>query len=245
MRKRQEVKTNSYALFVVGTNEYAQNKTLDINKDGKVTKEEAVSFVIRARNSFVGSNPQPIPTPGLPHNPIGYLDVAEGGNGKIHVSGWALDYDAPATALEVHIYVGGAYGDSAIDGRAIKANKYRDDVPKALNNSSVGNYHGFDEWLDVGYTGTYPIYAYAINIGAKDSTNYNTRLTNAPKTITIRSAVQTCSTPNISFTDIINGKQVNISANSGETVNYTIKKNGASIGSGTAYESYSMRFSEE
>ena len=181
----------------------------------------------------------------IPHNPIGYLDVAEGGDGKIHVYGWALDYDAPTTPLEVHIYIGGAYGDSAIEGRAIKADKYRDDVPKALNNSSVGNYHGFDEWLDVGYTGTYPVYAYAINVGSKDNSNCNTRLTNAPKTITIRSAVQTCSTPNISFADIINGKQVNISANSGETVNYTIKKNGISIGSGTAYEAYSMTLSEE
>ena len=69
-----------------------------------------------------------------PHNPIGYLDVAEGGDGKIHVTGWALDYDEPTTALEVHVYIGGAYGDSAIEGRAIKADKYRDDVPIALNN---------------------------------------------------------------------------------------------------------------
>lgn len=179
------------------------------------------------------------------HNPVGYLDVAEGGEGKIHVAGWALDYDEPTTALEVHIYVGGAYGDSAIEGRAIKANKYRNDVPQALNNSSVGDYHGFDEWFDVGYTGTYPVYAYAINVGAKDSANCNTKLDQAPQMITIRSAVQTCAVPNISFTDIINGKRVNISANSGETVNYTIKKNGISIGNGTAYEAYSTLLSEE
>ena len=181
-----------------------------------------------------------------PHNPIGYLDVAEGGNGKIHVTGWALDYDVKTTPLEVHIYVGGPAGSgSVVEARAIKADKIRTDVPPNLGDTSVGNYHGFDEWFDVGYTGIYPVYAYAINQGAKDSANCNTQLSQSPIAVTIKSAIRTCSVPNISFKDIVGGKQLNITAGSGETVNYTIKRNGTSIGSGSAAGSYSATFSEE
>ena len=177
------------------------------------------------------------PSPYYPHNPTGCLDAAEGRDGKVYIRGWALDYDVLSNPLEIHVYIGGtAESGKAIEGRSFQANKSRPgDISLVIN-------HGFEEEFSVGYTGTYPVYVYGINQGARDSANCNTLI--GSSVITIRSAVQTCSVPNISFNDIVGGKQVNITAGSGETVNYEIKRDGTSIGSGSAAGSYSTTFAE-
>lgn len=190
-----------------------------------------------------GSGSSSTPSSSYQHNPTGCLDAAEGRDGKVYIRGWALDYDVRSNPLEIHVYIGGTPGSSsAIEGRPFQANKSRPDVPTNLGDSSLGNNHGFEEEFSVGYTGTYPIYVYGINQGARDSANCNTLL--GSSVITIRSAVQTCSVPNISFNDIVGGKQLNITAGSGETVNYEIKRDGISIGSGSAAGSYTATFAE-
>ena len=239
-------KSDNYGLFVKGTSAYRGNSALDINRDGVVTKAEAVSFVIAARDRYTaGGSPSSTPSSSTPHNPIGYLDVVEGGNGTITVKGWALDYDAVGTALNVHIYVGGPAGSKTIVASTgdVIANTQRTDVATVMG-ASVGNYHCFDYTFKVGITGTYPVYAYAINVGAKDSTNCNTLLTNSPKAVTIKAAEQVCSTPDVSFSDIAGGKQLKITAASGETIHYAVNKDGAE-NSGTASGSYTTTFSEK
>ena len=179
------------------------------------------------------------------HNPIGYLEEVEGGNGTIRVKGWALDYDNLNAALNVHVYVGGPKGGTqyaATNGDVI-ANQSRPDVPKNLG-SSVGEYHGFDYTFKVNATGTYPVYVYAINVGAKDTADCNSLLTLAPKIVTIKAAEQVCSTPDVLFSDIAGGKQLKITAASGETIHYAVNKDGAE-NSGTASGSYTTTFSEK
>ena len=184
-------------------------------------------------------------TPSVPHNPVGYLEEVEGGNGTIRVKGWALDYDNLNAALNVHVYVGGPKGGTqyaATNGDVI-ANQSRPDVPKNLG-SSVGEYHGFDYTFKVNATGTYPVYVYAINVGAKDTADCNSLLTLAPKIVTIKAAEQVCSTPDVSFSDIAGGKQLKITAASGETIHYAVNKDGAE-NSGTASGSYTTTFTEK
>jgi len=183
------------------------------------------------------------------HNPLGYLDVAEGGNGTLHISGWAFDYDNLAAPLQIHVYVGGSFRDTSnlvfTSGSDVIANKQRSDVPEVFNNSSIGNYHGFDYTFNVGFTGTYPVYVYAINVGSYDNANYNTLLTNSPAMVTVKSAKQTCQTPSISISDISGGKKVNITAGSNETVYYKIQKDGKEILNSSCYGSYETHLSSE
>lgn len=117
------------------------------------------------------------------YNPQGYLDNADSPSpGKLHVRGWAFDKDNVNTALDIHIYVGGPAGSGA-PCYAIKANKERPDVNKVF--AGVGNYHGFDETINVSKSGSQKVYAYAINVGGGTS---NPNLTNSPKTVTITPA---------------------------------------------------------
>lgn len=236
-------KQDNYALFVRGTAAYSGNSVLDINRDGRVTKSEAVSFVINAREKYTGGTAV-MPIPGRPHNPIGCLDLAVGTDGKFTISGWAFDYDQTATALNIHVYVGGPAGSSNIVWSTgdVVANQSRVDVNNAFGNA-VGNNHGFSAIFDVPFTGTYPVYVYAINVGEQDNPNCNTRI--GESTITVKSAVQTCSMPNISFSDIDGGKKAHIAVNDGETINYQLKKDGVTIGSGNVSETYEYTISEE
>lgn len=133
------------------------------------------------------------------YNPEGYFDEVEGGNGTIYIKGWAFDRSNLNSNLEIHVYVGGSSGSGRdIYRTSFVANKYRSDVNKVHPGS--GEYHGFEETFSVPFTGTYPVYIYAINVGAGD----NALLSNSPRYVTVRA--QSCGTPNISFTDIVGGK---------------------------------------
>ena len=111
------------------------------------------------------------------YNPTGEIDSVTGGTGSITVRGWAYDKDALSEALDIHVYIGGPAGSGA-PCYIIKANKERADVPKVY--PGVGSYHGYNETLETGRTGTQDIYIYAINKGG----GYNTLL--GYKTVTIK-----------------------------------------------------------
>ncbi len=97
--------------------------------------------------------------------PIAAVDVVEGGEGTIHVRGWAFDPDVPSQQLEIHVYVGGDSASPNAVGYRIKANKERPDVN---NIYECGNYHGFDEVISVSKSGTQEIYIYAINANSNN-----------------------------------------------------------------------------
>ncbi|MEQ8717705.1 MAG: hypothetical protein RIE08_08850 [Acidimicrobiales bacterium] len=77
--------------------------------------------------------PSPTAPPGT-NSPQGWLDRADGVNGGVAIAGWALDRDAPAKSVAVHVYVDGAYADGRTAAGA------RPDVNAALG---VSGNHGF------------------------------------------------------------------------------------------------------
>lgn len=96
------------------------------------------------------------------HNPQGYLDFVNGGEGCVNVRGWAFDRDEISESVSVHVYIGGSAGSGHVYGIG-KADKERKDVNEAFG--ITGN-HGFDTTFDVSESpGEYDIYVYAINIG--------------------------------------------------------------------------------
>ncbi len=115
------------------------------------------------------------------HKPKGCFDTAtNAGDGKIRLTGWAFDDDSPSKSLNLHIYVGGAYG-SGVPMKTATANVSRPDVNKAYG--ITGN-HGFDVTISTTYTGKQPIYIYIID--DKVEANHNTRI---DKTMTISSNI--------------------------------------------------------
>lgn len=96
--------------------------------------------------------------------PTGWLDsVTSEGVGKIRVRGWTLDADSPTTSLDVHVYIGGAAGDSNAEGHVIKANLERSDIAVAY--PGAGSAHGFDAVINTSKSGDQPVYVYGINVG--------------------------------------------------------------------------------
>lgn len=96
--------------------------------------------------------------------PTGWLDsVTSEGVGKIRVRGWTLDADSPTTSLDVHVYIGGAAGDSKAEGHVIKANQARSDIAAAY--PGAGSAHGFDAVINTSKSGDQPVYVYGINVG--------------------------------------------------------------------------------
>ena len=96
--------------------------------------------------------------------PTGWLDsVTSDSVGRIHVRGWTLDADSPTTSLDVHVYIGGAAGDSKAEGHVIKANLERSDIAAAY--PGAGSAHGFDAVINTSKSGDQPVYVYGINVG--------------------------------------------------------------------------------
>ena len=96
------------------------------------------------------------------HNPEGTVDVIEGGNGKIHVRGWAFDRDDFGNQIPIHVYIGGRSGDANAEGHSITANTQRTDVNSVYG---CGDWHGFDAEISTSKRGNQPVYIYALNIG--------------------------------------------------------------------------------
>jgi len=104
-----------------------------------------------------------------PGQPFGSFDeISSPGNGLINVRGWTVDPDAPSQPTEVHVYVGGPAG-SAIASYAFTAYRSRPDVAAVV--AGAGPEHGFDETIDIGRAGSFPVYVYAINRGGTPGDN--------------------------------------------------------------------------
>lgn len=73
--------------------------------------------------------------------PVGALDTVRAENGRVYVSGWAIDPDSPRTALDVPFYIGGV-------GHALKADQSRQDVENAHASINPGPNHGFSGWIN-------------------------------------------------------------------------------------------------
>lgn len=96
-------------------------------------------------------------------DPVAALDSCVGKEGGISLTGWAFDWDAPYTALQINVYLD---GDLVLQGKA--------DVERADLNQNVpeeiGNYHGFNLWVPTSKTGSHGYSVYAINEGAGNHT---------------------------------------------------------------------------
>ena len=94
--------------------------------------------------------------------PVSGLDGCKGGEGLIHVWGWACDPDEPTQSLDVKVYL---YTDSGCivqygDVRVLKANVSRPDVNESQR---ITGDHGFDGEIPVPNTGTYWVKLFAID----------------------------------------------------------------------------------
>ena len=142
--------------------------------------------------------------------PIGWLDVASGGSGKLYVKGWAFDPDEPTKQLSIDIYVGGAAGSGANYYR-ITANKKRQDVDDVYH---CGAYHGFERTLYIPEFGSKQIYAYALDTQGGENPNIS------------GSPIKTTITADKKKPLISNVKVSNISS-TGYTVTCDVSDNGA------------------
>ena len=94
--------------------------------------------------------------------PNRYLDVCMGGEGLIHVQGWAYDPDASALSIDVHVYV---YTDAGCtsqygDVHVLTANVSRPDVNAARN---ITGDHGFNADIPIADAGDYWVKVFAID----------------------------------------------------------------------------------
>ena len=135
---------------------------------GKVQKSALSSWKSKYRGWGYHGNVSISQTESQSHNPEGVVDDIEGGNGSIHLRGWAFDRDALGQSVQIHVYIGGEAGSGHIlwsDGSGV-ANVERTDVNSVYG---VGNNHGYDYTLSVPLTGDFDVYVYAINIGGGDN----------------------------------------------------------------------------
>lgn len=107
------------------------------------------------------------------HNPTGSVDVCEGSQNSVSISGWALDGDAGEAPINIHVYIGGGPGVGV--GHSIVADAYRADIA-ALG---YGTNHGFSAVIPTSFIGEQVVYIYAENV----SNGGNVLL--ATKTVTI------------------------------------------------------------
>ena len=106
------------------------------------------------------------------HNPEGVFDEASGGLRRLHVRGWAFDRDNVNASLEIHVYVGGSHIGTLI------ANSERKDVNNVY--SGVGNYHGFDGYIDIpaNKTGSQKVEVFALNVGGGSNVSLGSKTVN-------------------------------------------------------------------
>ncbi len=98
--------------------------------------------------------------------PVAYIDVAEGGAGCFHVSGWVYDSADTSRTVELHAYLVNLSTGEDIEGyNGIVANKKREDVDKRYG---CGAYHGFDATIKTDVRGKVGVQLFAINAGNWD-----------------------------------------------------------------------------
>lgn len=92
-------------------------------------------------------------------DPFGALDGCIPEAGGFRLIGWALDWDAPYTALQINVYLD---GQLVLQG---KADAQRTDLNQNIA-GDIGDYHGYNLWIPTDKTGEHRYSVYAINEGA-------------------------------------------------------------------------------
>lgn len=139
------------------TGYHGYSSDIPVNKAGTyVVKVYAVDYSGEGSRQ-IGSTHTVSVTGNLPN---GHLDVCEGGNGIITVSGWTYDPDAPSESIGVHIYVYKSDGTTLYTDQTLTANRPRSDVNSHY--SITGN-HGFSTEITINTPGTYKVKVYAID----------------------------------------------------------------------------------
>ncbi len=92
------------------------------------------------------------------------LDACTGGEGLIHVQGWAYDPDASAQSIDVHVYI---YTDADCTNQyggihVLTANQSRPDVNAA---KGITGDHGFNADIHIADAGDYWVKVFAIDAG--------------------------------------------------------------------------------
>ena len=111
----------------------------------------------------------PIGAINMGYCPEGFCEAINGNIGSVTIDGWTLDKDIKEEALQLHVYIGGPAG-SGEGHPGIIADQYRPDVPEALEDDTLGEYHGFKDTIYTKKTGNQDVYVYAINVGKGDNT---------------------------------------------------------------------------
>ena len=106
-------------------------------------------------------------------DPFGALDSCIPEAGGFRLIGWALDWDAPFTALQINVYLD---GDLVLQG---KADVQRTDLNRNIA-GDVGDYHGYNLWIPTDKTGEHSYSVYAINEGAGSHTCIKAGTVNIP-----------------------------------------------------------------
>ena len=106
-------------------------------------------------------------------DPFGALDGCIPEAGGFRLTGWALDWDAPFTSLQINVYLD---GDLVLQG---KADAQRTDLNQNIA-GDVGDYHGFNLWIPTDKTGEHSYGVYAINEGAGSHTCIKNGTVNIP-----------------------------------------------------------------
>lgn len=91
-------------------------------------------------------------------DPFGALDGCIPEEGGFRLIGWALDWDAPYTALQINVYLD---GQLVLQG---KADAQRTDLNQNIA-GDIGDYHGYNLWIPTDKTGEHSYSVYAINEG--------------------------------------------------------------------------------
>lgn len=92
-------------------------------------------------------------------DPFGALDGCIPEEGGFRLIGWALDWDAPYTALQINVYLD---GQLVLQG---KADAQRTDLNQNIA-GDIGDYHGYNLLIPTDKAGEHSYSVYAINEGA-------------------------------------------------------------------------------
>lgn len=166
-------------------------------------------------------------------DPFGALDGCIPESGGFRLIGWALDWDAPYTALQINVYLD---GELVLQG---KADAQRTDLNQNIA-GDIGDYHGYNLWVSTQKTGEHRYSVYAINEGAGSNVCIKEGTVNIPAADTEPPSLSDWKTFNVTSdgfdvscvsTDNIGVNYVMVNVSTGEDSNkighsYIASKNG-------------------
>ena len=166
-------------------------------------------------------------------DPFGALDGCIPEGGGFRLIGWALDWDAPYTALQINVYLD---GELVLQG---KADAQRTELNQNIA-GDIGDYHGYNLWVSTKKTGEHRYSVYAINEGVGSNVCIKEGTVNIPAADTEPPSLSDWKTFNVTSdgfdvscvsTDNIGVKYVMVNVSTGEDSNkighsYIASKNG-------------------